>query len=101
MLGAPDIGCDRLRGSIVIKSRFGEAGGADLDLRLYKAGMEIAAVTADHAGRARRAWWCYGKGRLSARLNYGDCFSYALAVPSGEPLLFKGKDFFQADIEAA
>uniref|UniRef100_UPI0005BB7FD2 type II toxin-antitoxin system VapC family toxin n=1 Tax=Ensifer sp. ZNC0028 TaxID=1339236 RepID=UPI0005BB7FD2 len=58
-------------------------------------------VTADHADRARRAWRRFGKGRHPASLNYGDCFSYALATLSGEPLLYKGNDFSQTDIDAA
>jgi ribonuclease VapC len=40
----------------------------------------------------------YGKGRHRAGLNYGDCFSYALAKVSGQPLLFKGDDFARTDI---
>ena len=90
-----------LEAAIVIETRLGEAAGADLDLWLYKAEVEIVPVTADHADRARRAWRRYGKGRHPASLNYGDCFSYALAALSGEPLLYKGNDFSQTDIEAA
>jgi ribonuclease VapC len=90
-----------LEAAMVVESRYGEAGGADLDLWLYKAGVEIVAVTAEHADQARRAWRRYGKGRHPGGLNYGDCFSYALATLTGEPLLFKGNDFSQTDIEAA
>jgi len=43
----------------------------------------------------------YGRGRHPARLNFGDCFSYALAKWENEPLLFKGSDFSQADIVPA
>lgn len=87
--------------AMVIESRFGEAGGADLDLWIYKAGIEIVAVTAEHADQARRAWRRYGKGRHPAGLNYGDCFSYALAKLTSEALLFKGNDFSQTDISSA
>lgn len=87
-----------LEAAMVIESRFGEAGGADLDLWLYKAGVDVVAVTAEHADQARRAWRRFGKGRHPAGLNYGDCFSYALARLSGEPLLFKGDDFSQTDV---
>ncbi|WP_108522894.1 type II toxin-antitoxin system VapC family toxin [Bradyrhizobium algeriense] len=87
--------------AMVIEARLGEAGGAELDLWLHKADIEIVPVTADHADQARRAWRRYGKGRHPAGLNFGDCFSYALAALSGEPLLFKGNDFSQTDIKAA
>ena len=90
-----------LEAAMVIEGRFGEAGGAEFDLWLHKAEVEIIAVTAEHADQARRAWRRYGKGRHPAGLNYGDCFSYALATLTGEPLLFKGNDFSQTDIEAA
>lgn len=87
--------------AMVIEARFGEAGGAEFDLWLHKADVEIVAVTADHADQARRAWRRYGKGRHPAGLNFGDCFSYALAVLTREPLLFKGDDFPKTDIQAA
>ncbi len=90
-----------LEAAMVIETRLGEAAGADLDLWLYKAEVEIVPVTAEHADRARRAWRRYGKGRHPASLNYGDCFSYALAALSGEPLLYRGNDFSQTDIAAA
>ncbi|MBZ7927063.1 type II toxin-antitoxin system VapC family toxin (plasmid) [Ensifer adhaerens] len=90
-----------LEAAMVIETRLGEAAGADLDLWLYKAEVEIVPVTAEHADRARRAWRRYGEGRHPVSLNYGDCFSYALAALSGEPLLNKGSDFSQTDIDAA
>lgn len=90
-----------LEAAMVIETRLGEAGGIELDLWLYKAGVEIVALDADQADLARRAWRRFGKGRHSAGLNYGDCFSYALAAIRQEPLLFKGKDFSQTDIHVA
>lgn len=90
-----------LETAIVLESRLGEQGGAELDLWLHKAGVEIAAVDADQADRARRAWRRYGKGRHPAGLNFGDCFAYALAASTQEPLLFKGDDFSRTDIKAA
>jgi ribonuclease VapC len=90
-----------LEAAMVIEARLGEAGGADLDLWLHKTEAEIVAVTAEHSDQARRAWRRFGKGRHPAGLNYGDCFSYALAKLAGERLLFKGDDFSRTDIEAA
>ena len=51
-----------------------------------------------HLGLARDAYLRYGKGMNVAGLNFGDCFSYALAKDSGEPLLFKGDDFTHTDV---
>ncbi|EHK52560.1 type II toxin-antitoxin system VapC family toxin [Allomesorhizobium alhagi] len=90
-----------LEAAMVIETRLGEPGGSELDLWLHKAGIEIVAVDAEHADQARRAWRRYGKGRHPAGLNFGDCFSYALAALTGEPLLYKGNDFSQTDIRAA
>ena len=87
--------------AMVIETRLGEPGGSELDLWLHKAGVEIVAVDAEQADLARRAWRRFGKGRHPAGLNYGDCFSYALAATRQEPLLFKGNDFSQTDIERA
>ncbi len=83
---------------IVIESRYGPAGARELDLLATKGGFVIEPVTAEQADLAREAWRRYGKGRHSAGLNYGDCFSYALAKIKGEPLLFKGNDFPHTDI---
>jgi ribonuclease VapC len=87
--------------AIVIEARLGEAGAAELDLWLHKAGVEIVSVDGEQIVVARRAWRRYGKGRHPAGLNYGDCFSYALAKTHNEPLLFKGDDFSHTDVEAA
>lgn len=87
--------------AMVLETRLGEPGGIEFDLWLHKVGIDIVAVEPEHADQARRAWRRYGKGRHPAGLNFGDCFSYALAVITGEPLLFKGNDFSQTDIRAA
>jgi ribonuclease VapC len=55
----------------------------------------------EQAEIAREAYRDFGKGRHRAGLNFGDCFAYALAKATGEPLLFKGKDFSRTDIEPA
>ena len=86
---------------IVLEGRGGEAAGQDLDSFLESAGIEPVPVTADHVVAARHAWRRFGKGNHPAGLNFGDCFAYALAEVTGEPLLFKGDDFALTDIEAA
>ena len=85
---------------IVIEARYGADGGRELDLLVAKADLQIEAVTLEHARVAREAWRRFGKGHHAAALNLGDCFSYALAKTSGEPLLFKGTDFSQTDVLA-
>jgi ribonuclease VapC len=84
--------------SIVIEARHGAEGLRDLDHFIARAAIELVAVDADHSKTARSAFSRFGKGRHRAGLNYGDCFSYALAISSGEPLLFKGDDFGHTDV---
>ena len=84
--------------SIVILTRYGMDGILDLDLFMAKAGIEISSVDSDQANIARRAFRDFGRGRHPAELNFGDCFSYALAKSLDLPLLFKGSDFSKTDI---
>jgi ribonuclease VapC len=86
-----------LEAALVVESRRGEAAGRELDLLIHRAQVSVVPVDAEQAEVARIAWRTYGKGRHAAGLNYGDCFSYALAKVSGEPLLAKGADFTQTD----
>ena len=90
-----------LEASIVVEGRGDMAAGHALDLFLKEAMIELAPVTAEQLEAARRAWRRFGKGSHPAALNFGDCFAYALAEVTGEPLLFKGEDFARTDIEAA
>ncbi len=90
-----------LEAAIVLESRSGAAAGHELDAFLEAAAIDLAPVTLDQAAAARRAWRRFGKGNHPAGLNFGDCFSYALAEALREPLLFKGEDFARTDIEAA
>lgn len=87
--------------SIVIDAQTKYAGSRQLDAFIRRAGIAIEPVTVEHAHIARQAYADFGKGRHPAALNYGDCFSYALAKATGEPLLFKGADFRRTDIAAA
>jgi ribonuclease VapC len=84
--------------SLVVETRKGELGRSQLDLFIHEAGLDVVPFDAAQADLARLAWRLYGKGNHPARLNFGDCFSYALAKAAGEPLLFKGNDFLQTDI---
>jgi ribonuclease VapC len=63
--------------------------------------MRVETVTPRQAEIARQAYRDFGKGRHKAGLNFGDCFSYALAKEMDEPLLFKGRDFSRTDVEVA
>ena len=75
--------------------------GAELDAFLESTGIELAPVTVEQLSAARRAWRRFGKANHPAALNFGDCFAYALAAATGEPLLFKGDDFARTDITPA
>lgn len=88
-----------LETGIVLEGRQGEAAGREFDLFVVRANLQIIPVDAEQADLARSAWRRYGKSRHPAALNFGDCFSYALAKFSGEPLLAKGTDFCLTDIE--
>ena len=90
-----------LEAAIVVESRGGIAAGRELDALLENAGIELVPVTTGHLEAARRAWRRFGKGNHPARLNFGDCFAYALAVDMQEPFLFKGEDFARTDLKAA
>jgi ribonuclease VapC len=84
--------------SIVIEARHGAEGLRDLDHFISRAGIELVPVDAEQGRLARNGFSRFGKGRHRAGLNYGDCFSYALATALGEPLLFKGNDFGYTDV---
>lgn len=90
-----------LEASIALERRGGATAAHELDALLERAEIELVPVTVEHLEAARRAWRRFGKGNHPAALNFGDCFAYALARTTGEPLLFKGGDFSQTDIEAA
>lgn len=84
--------------SMVIESRYGAEGLADLDRFLSRAGIELAPVDPEQGLLARSAFTRFGKGRHRAGLNLGDCFAYAAAIHLGEPLLCKGDDFVHTDV---
>ena len=90
-----------LETGIVLESRQGESAGREFDLFVVRANLQVVPVDFDQAEFARSAWRRYGKGRHAAALNFGDCFSYALASVTGQPLLYKGDDFGHTDIVSA
>ena len=84
---------------IVIAAKKGESGGRELDLLLHRCQVETVSLNTEQSEVARKGWLAYGKGRHPARLNIGDCCSYALAKYSDEPLLFVGEDFARTDVQ--
>jgi len=87
--------------SMVVENQLGPEGMRQAEAFFRRAGVTVEPVTVEHGELARQAFLDFGKGRHKAGLNYGDCFSYALAKATGEPLLFKGNDFKETDIENA
>ena len=87
--------------SMVIEYKKGEQGAIQYDELLKTSAPAVVAFDVQQATLARTAWRIYGKGRHPAKLNFGDCCSYATAKHLNQPLLFKGNDFSQTDIEKA
>jgi len=87
--------------SMVMEKQLGPEGMRQAEAFFRRAGIAIEPVTVEQGELARQAFLDFGKGRHKAGLNFGDCFSYALAKATGEPLLFKGNDFAATDIQAA
>ncbi|HET7232523.1 MAG TPA: type II toxin-antitoxin system VapC family toxin [Longimicrobium sp.] len=84
---------------IVVERHRGEHAGHELDLLLHRLQAEVVPVTREQADIARAAYRRFGKGAHPAGLNFGDCFSYALATALGEPLLYIGDDFSKTDVK--
>jgi len=87
--------------TFVVLGRKGERGFADLGQFMTDALIERVQVDQVQGTLAITAFRRFGKGRHSAGLNRGDCFAYALAKVTGEPLLYKGRDFARTDVIAA
>jgi ribonuclease VapC len=88
----------RVELGIVIEARLWPAGQDVVDRLLRDARIDIVPVDADLAARAMSGWRRYGKGRHPAGLNFGDCFTYALAERTGHPVLCTGDDFAATDL---
>ena len=87
--------------AMIVEERGGRLASLRLDEFFRTAGIEVAPVTVEQAAAARNAWRYFGRHKHSARLDFGDCFAYALAKTTGEQLLFTGDDFARTDIEPA
>lgn len=91
-----------LEAAIVIDGSGNPNTSRQLDALIEEAGLTIEPVTAHQARLARTAYRTFGRGSgHPAKLNFGDCFAYALAKDTGEPLLFVGNAFVHADVNAA
>ena len=88
----------RVELGMVIEARLWPAGQDVVDRFLRDAHVDIVAVDTDLAERAMSGWRRYGKGRHPAGLNFGDCFTYALADRTGHPVLCTGNDFAATDV---
>jgi ribonuclease VapC len=87
--------------AIVVEAQTNERGSRQFDAFFRRAKIVVEPVTEEQAHAARQAYTDFGKAHHAAGLNFGDCFAYALAKLTGEPLLFKGQDFRKTDLEAA
>ena len=91
-----------LEASIVVDGYRKPELSAKFERILEESGMIIEPVTPEQARIARQAYRDYGRGSgHRANLNFGDCFTYALARTTREPVLFKGDDFLHTDLESA
>ena len=84
--------------AIVLENRVGQTATREMEAFLRNLGTEIVSVDFVQAEQAQMAYRRYGKGRHPAALNFGDCFTYALAVVSGEVVLAKGEEFRKAGL---
>lgn len=88
--------------AVTTRAAEGDTIAIAADTLLDRFGVVIEPVTRDMATLARAGYRTFGRGTgHEAKLNFGDCFAYALAKSTGEPLLFKGDDFARTDIAAA
>lgn len=96
-IGAPTL----LETAMVLFAREGEIGRSALSLFLRENGVVSIPFDDRHLALALDAFARYGKGRHPAKLNYGDCMTYATARLADRPLLFLGEDFAKTDLRRA
>ncbi len=88
--------------AVVIDASRSPVASRRFDEMVREAGLKVESVGIEQARIAREAYRDFGRGSgHKARLNFGDCFAYALAIWTGEPLLFKGDDFTHTDVKSA
>jgi ribonuclease VapC len=96
-VGAPTVAETQLALSV----KLGRDSGALVEQLLAEIQAQVVPFGREHISAFFGAWLRYGKGRHPARLNMGDCFTYATAKVAGMPVLFTGDDFSQTDLEPA
>ncbi len=97
LIGAPTV----FETAVVMSSRSKVDARLALSHGLRRMRATIVPFTEEHYEAAATAFMRFGKGRHPAGLNFGDCMSYAVAVVSGLPLLYTGKDFSLTDVRSA
>ena len=96
-IGAPTLA----EAGIVLTARAGIEGKRNLTLFVQDTDLNVVAFGQDHWRAAVDAFRRYGKGQHPARLNLGDCMTYATAKLAGQPLLCTGSDFAKTDLPIA
>jgi ribonuclease VapC len=89
-----------LEAALNVDHRGDREASRQLDVFIERAQIHVETVTFEQVRIARQAYLDYGQGHHPAGLNFGDVFAYALSKSTGEPLLYKGRDFVQTDITA-
>lgn len=97
LIGAPTV----FEAAMVLENRQVDRGSARLMKMIVDEEIDIVDFGANHQAVALEAFLRFGKGRHPAKLNFGDCMSYATARIAREPLLYAGDDFAKTDIDAA
>lgn len=97
MVGAPTL----LEYYLVVGGRYGEVGRLHAEALVERLDLVVINFIQEMSMLAADAFMRFGKGRHPARLNFGDCMSYALAKHMDAPLLYKGGDFSKTDIRSA
>jgi ribonuclease VapC len=92
---------NRLELAMVLERQARPEAARQAEAFLRAAAIVEEPVTLQQGILARQAFYDFGRGRHGARLNFGDCFAYALAKATGEALLFKGLDFTRTDVKVA